>query len=172
MNISTARLQLRLLEQDDWAFFLALHDEPCVIEKCFDRPSDTQIRSKFMQRLAPWHPTANKSLCLMIIEIKTGKKVGVTGLTTSSSNTPDVGYLLMPEFYGQGYATEALQAFLTWATTAFNIQQFTAVVTKGNVGSEKVLAKCGFKLVSVEPSAYEIGGVLFDDHHFLLTCTE
>ncbi|HEA18871.1 hypothetical protein LCGC14_2898490 [marine sediment metagenome] len=172
MNISTARLQLRLLEQDDWPFFLALHDEPCVIEKCFDRPSDTQIRSKFMQRLAPWHPTANTPLCLLIIETSTGKKVGVTGLTTSSSNTPEVGYLLMPEFYGQGYATEALQAFLTWATTAFNIQQFTAVVTKGNVGSEKVLAKCGFKLIKVAPLAYEIAGVLFDDHHFLLTCME
>lgn len=47
-----------------------------------------------------------------------------------------------------------------------------AVVSAGNRGSEKVLEKCGFKLVRVEPLAYEIAGVLLDDHHFLLDCTD
>ncbi|CAM4392516.1 GNAT family N-acetyltransferase [Pseudoalteromonas ostreae] len=173
MILTTARLTLRLLTAADWPLFFTLHNDSQVIEKCFDKPSEAQIRAKFNERLKPWQPNSNQPLCMVISESGSGKQVGVTGFTASQlADTQEVGYLLLPEFYGRGYATESLDAFLTWSRRKFNIQLIKAVVSAGNIGSEKVLAKCGFKLVRVEPLAYEIGGVLFDDHHFLLTCTE
>ncbi|MGO2374249.1 GNAT family N-acetyltransferase [Pseudoalteromonas sp. KG3] len=173
MILSTARLTLRLLTADDWPLFFALHNNSVVIKKCFNKPSEAQIRAKFNERLKPWRPASNHPLCLVISEKSSGKQVGVTGFTASQlPDIQEVGYLLLPEFYGRGYATESLQAFLTWARGEFNIQMVKAVVSAGNRGSEKVLEKCGFKLVRVEPLAYEIAGVLLDDHHFLLDCTD
>ena len=173
MMLTTARLTLRLLTADDWPLFFALHINSQVIEKCFDKPPEAQIRAKFNERLKPWRPASNQPLCMVISENSSGKQVGVTGFTASQlADIQEVGYLLLPEFYGRGYATESLNAFLTWAKGEFNIQLIKAVVSAGNIGSEKVLEKCGFKLVKVEPLAYEIGGVLIDDHYYLLDCTE
>ncbi|ELL0561952.1 GNAT family N-acetyltransferase, partial [Vibrio vulnificus] len=46
----------------------------------------------------------------------------------------------------------------------FGIDKYSAVVTEGNIGSEKVLAKVGFVLDRIVPQAYEIGGNLYADH--------
>ncbi len=43
-----------------------------------------------------------------------------------------------------------------------------AVVTEGNVGSEKVLAKSGFTLHRIVPDAYEIGGQRYADHVYIM----
>jgi RimJ/RimL family protein N-acetyltransferase len=155
--------------ESDWSLFLALHDDPMVIDKCFDRPLDAQIRRKFIHRLASWQPFNDVPLCLVIIEKYTGKKVGVTGFTSTSLNNQEVGYLLLPAFYGQGYATESLQALIDFTYQQYGISEYTAVVTQGNIGSEKVLKKCGFTLSKVQHNAYEISGVLYDDHHYTLS---
>ncbi|POB07048.1 GNAT family N-acetyltransferase, partial [Vibrio vulnificus] len=44
------------------------------------------------------------------------------------------------------------------------IDKYRAIVTEGNIGSEKVLTKVGFVLDRIVPQAYEIGGHLYADH--------
>ena len=173
MTLTTARLTLRLLNADDWPLFYTLRNDAQVIEKCFDKPSEAQLRAKFNERLKPWQPNSNSPLCLVIVETSTGKEVGVTGFTSSTvPDSQEVGYLLLPNFHGRGYATESLQAVLDYAKSEHAVREFKAVVTEGNIGSEKVLEKCGFQLVDKQLDAYAIGGVLYTDHHFHLSCTD
>ncbi|MGX1112154.1 RimJ/RimL family protein N-acetyltransferase [Pseudoalteromonas sp. MBR-15] len=173
MTLTTARLTLRPLNADDWPLFYALHNDIDVIEKCFDKPSEAHVRAKFNERLKPWSPGGNTPLCLVIVETCTGKEVGVTGFTSSTvPNRQEVGYLLLPNFHGRGYATESLKAVLDYAIREHRVCEFKAVVTEGNVGSEKVLEKCGFQLIEKQPDAYMIGGILYTDHHFYLNRTD
>jgi len=96
-----------------------------------------------------------------------GQAMGVTGCGMSEGRA-EVGYLLLPEFYGQGFGTESLQALIQWALTTQGISRFKALVTEGNVASERVLQKAGFKLVAKVPDAHSIGGKRYADHiyHF------
>jgi RimJ/RimL family protein N-acetyltransferase len=57
-----------------------------------------------------------------------------------------VGYWLGREFWGQGIATRALAAFLQLVPT----RPLLAHVAKHNVGSIRVLEKCGFTVVREE----------------------
>ncbi|MCV5223944.1 GNAT family N-acetyltransferase, partial [Escherichia coli] len=75
----------------------------------------------------------------------------------------DVGYLILPQYHGLGFGTESLRALINWAFNEHAITAFSAVVTEGNVGSEKVLTKSGFSLKEVIPNAYKIGGKLYAD---------
>lgn len=53
---------------------------------------------------------------------------------------PAVAYWLGREYWGQGLATEALRQFLEVVTT----RPLTARAAKDNIGSIRVLQKCGF----------------------------
>ncbi|TON84374.1 GNAT family N-acetyltransferase, partial [Vibrio parahaemolyticus] len=89
-------------------------------------------------------------LCLTIFDANTQQPIGITGFVLEEDKA-EVGYLLLPEFHGQQFGTETLNALLHWAETTHDILRFSATVTEGNVASERVLTKCGFELSQVIP---------------------
>ena len=71
-----------------------------------------------------------------------------------------VGYWIGREFWGKGVATRALAAFLQLVTE----RPFHAHVAKHNVGSIRVLEKCGFSLEreeSVEAVGEDVAELVF-----------
>ncbi|MEH6532792.1 MAG: GNAT family N-acetyltransferase [Photobacterium frigidiphilum] len=163
MKIETKRLELVPISENDWSFFLRLHTEKKIISLCFDEPSIEVIKAKFESRLVTWDPSSDAWLCLVISDKLSGDTIGVTGFVIQDGFA-EVGYLLLPEFHGKQYGTESLSALLEWAVTTHKITNYKAVVTEGNLGSERVLVKCGFQLESIVPEAYEISGKLYADH--------
>lgn len=67
----------------------------------------------------------------------------------------EVGYWVGNEYWGKGVATDALSQFLTLVST----RPLYAFVAGHNVGSLRVLQKCGFK-VETEPIDGSAGVVL------------
>ncbi len=76
-----------------------------------------------------------------------GEIIGEAGFTvavrTASGGLADLGYFLLPRFWGQGYATEALQRMVVHCFTALNLHKVTAGCDAANHGSEQVMQKCG-----------------------------
>lgn len=58
----------------------------------------------------------------------------------------DLGYALLPNALGKGYATEAARIVLDYAQTILKIKKFCAITVKENIKSVGVLQKLGFKL--------------------------
>ena len=56
----------------------------------------------------------------------------------------EIGYGIMEEYQGQGYATEALQALLAWAFSKPEVTRVEAETEAENIASQRVLEKCGF----------------------------
>lgn len=163
MNIRSERLVMTQLTQQDWPLFQLLHQTPDVIAQCFDEPTATELQQKFQSRLQPWHKDASHWLCLVIRRLDTGEAIGATGMCVAEGRA-EVGYLLLPEFFGQGFGTESLDALIQWAVSTQDITRFKAVVTEGNIASERVLQKAGFMLVEIAPDAHSIGGKRYADH--------
>ena len=134
---------------------------------CFDEPTSSELKSKFQSRLEPWSPESSDGLCLVLTEQSTGENIGITGFSLQDK-TAEVGFMLLPQYQGLGYATESLIAVLEYSKLNLGINDFRAVVTEGNVGSERVLVKSGFTLENVVPEAYEIGGKLYADHVYYM----
>ncbi|CEO59580.1 hypothetical protein PMG11_04253 [Penicillium brasilianum] len=70
---------------------------------------------------------------------------------------PEIGYSLLPESWGKGYATEALRMMLSkwWDLPRRDTggsngseERIYAICEKLNIGSVMVLRKCGFEVVS------------------------
>jgi ribosomal-protein-alanine N-acetyltransferase len=58
----------------------------------------------------------------------------------------DIGYHIEPSHWGRGYATEAAHAIIRWCFDHYDVHRVQADCTDGNLASERVLLKCGFKV--------------------------
>jgi len=57
----------------------------------------------------------------------------------------ELKYALLKEHWGQGLATEAARGLLAWGAAQFGIEAVLASTSPGNLGSHRVLEKCGFE---------------------------
>jgi len=97
-----------------------------------------------------------------------GKFDAVVNLTNVATN---VGYLLFPEFWGQGYGTEATRGIVAHLTQ-LSVTEFRALVTSGNDASVRVLVKAGFVRTRTIPDNDTIRGVKYDDIEYVLRSSE
>jgi ribosomal-protein-alanine N-acetyltransferase len=57
----------------------------------------------------------------------------------------NIGFDLQPDFWNNGYLSEALKAVIKFGFRNLDLNRIEAEVMQGNIASEKVLAKMGFK---------------------------
>ncbi|SJL83892.1 GNAT family N-acetyltransferase [Vibrio palustris] len=170
MEFISNRLIMSKISLIHQSLFHTLHTDPTVISLCFDEPTLAEINAKFESRLKPWDPTSSDWLCLVVTHQCTGEYVGITGFCLKD-NIAEVGFMFLPQYQGFGYATESLMALLEYSKQHLGINHYSAVVTEGNVNSERVLVKSGFTLTQIVPDAYEIGGKQYCDHIYHLNNT-
>ena len=84
--------------------------------------------------------------------------IGIVGVF-SVKPEPEVGYTFHPEFWGKGYGTEALRAFMQvyWVDRP-GVQVVVARCDVENRGSRRVLEKAGFVRGEVVEGAPELPG--------------
>jgi RimJ/RimL family protein N-acetyltransferase len=79
-----------------------------------------------------------------LIEHEDHGPVGVIGLFEDADPAPEVGYWIARPFWGRGFATEALQGAMVWASRAWKRRALTAGHFSDNPASGRVLEKAGF----------------------------
>ena len=72
------------------------------------------------------------------------KNIGYVQLCQIDDGTWEIGYHIAKGFTGQGYATEAVKAFLPAMAKKFNIKEVYGICLAENTASVHVLEKCGF----------------------------
>ena len=67
----------------------------------------------------------------------------------SSSESAEIGYELLREFRGQGIMSEVLREAMRFGFEEMKLKLITACTTEQNIGSVRLLEKCGFRLASL-----------------------
>jgi RimJ/RimL family protein N-acetyltransferase len=129
-------VRLRDVEAADVATFFEHQRDPAASEMAALFARDEEAFAAHWGRLLADETSKKK-----VIEID-GKIAGQV-LSFDSRGEREVGYWLGREYWGKGIATIALSTFLTHETT----RPLIAHVAKHNLGSIRVLEKCGFERV-------------------------
>jgi len=74
--------------------------------------------------------------------------IGVCGLDPREDG-PEIGYWLGVDYWGQGYATEAVRALIDHAFGELGYEALAAGARVSNPASRRVLEKCGFQWTGV-----------------------
>lgn len=98
-----------------------------------------------MLTMAREHPESRPWYGAWFIEDIGGERVGelcFKGL--SPDGITEIGYGILPEFQGKGYATETVKTVTQWALSQPGVTCITAETEANNAASQKVLVKAGF----------------------------
>ncbi|MEQ1564170.1 MAG: GNAT family N-acetyltransferase [Myxococcota bacterium] len=112
-------------------------------------------------------PSGDEAWLAWAVRLRDGPYVGKLDASVDGAQVAiNVGYLLFPDAWGRGYATEAVGA-LTRFLLAEGVGPLFATVTRGNVASSRVLEKCGYEFTRILPDNDVIRGVPHDDLEYV-----
>ena len=93
-----------------------------------------------------WHRILGDPTIIIKTIIFRGHVAGYV-LSYEEAGQPEVSYWIGKAYWGKGIATRALSAFLEHGN---QVRPIYARVAKDNIGSLRVLEKCGFKVIGEE----------------------
>ena len=76
--------------------------------------------------------------------------IGVVGIDWRQPETPELGYWLGVEHWGQGFGTEAARAVIDFTFEEFDVEHLISGARVTNPSSRNILEKCGFQWSGVE----------------------
>ena len=75
------------------------------------------------------------------------KQIGYGGIFNieKANNKAEIGYGLVPGYWGKGIMTEALGKMVEFGVNKLKLHRIYAIIVPGNIGSEKVISKFNFE---------------------------
>ncbi len=147
------------------------------------RPSDyidmyEYARREDVTKYLLWHPHTDKFQTLRyltyistryksgqfydwaVIERESEKMIGTCGFTTFDleANSGEIGYVLNPDFWGRGYATEAVSRVVAFGFDVLELNRIEAKFMEKNSASLRVMEKAGMTFEGIGRQAMLIKG--------------
>lgn len=148
--IELPRLRLRAHTIADFESCLQLWSDPTVTRFIGGRPSTGEEVWQRIQRYAgSWILLGHG---FWVIEDKAGSALlGEIGIMDARraidppfGDDKEVGWALLPQAHGKGYASEALAAVLAWEKDVFNAPCLVALIDPENAPSIRLATRFGF----------------------------
>jgi RimJ/RimL family protein N-acetyltransferase len=168
-ELTTDRLRLRWMTEDDAHLMLNIWNDPDFIRHVVDRGIRTPTEAREAMRDGVLKLYADFGYGPYLIEpLDGGSQMGICGLFKRDNlDYPDIGYSLLPGFRGCGYALEAACAVLTHARDYLGLPQLKAIVSQANSRSIRLLEKLGLRVEGTlrmpgEDEDVTLYGIVFD----------
>jgi RimJ/RimL family protein N-acetyltransferase len=149
----TARLALRHLTLDDAPFYLQLLNEPTWLAHIGERGVRTlqDAQDHIAAHILP--PYAARGFGMYLVQRRSdGAPLGLCGLVQREAlPAPDIGFALLQQHEGLGYAREAAQAVLWHAFEVLRQPRLLAITAPTNLRSTKLLGALGFGFQGMVP---------------------
>ncbi|MDH3810216.1 MAG: GNAT family N-acetyltransferase [Gammaproteobacteria bacterium] len=150
-QLETERLYLRRVTLDDADLLLAVWNDPAFIKHVGDRGVRTTEEAEEAMKGGALKLYADYGYGpYAVVRRDDGVRMGICGLFKRDNlDYPDIGFGVLPEFCGKGYAGEAAFAVLTHARDDLRIEELTAIVSPGNGPSIGLIEKLGLVFVGL-----------------------
>lgn len=149
-SYETERLILKPTTEEDAAFFLELYNCPSWIKYIGDRNIKTIEKARLFikDKIMPQLEALGYSN-YTIIRKTDHSKIGSCGLVDREGiDGIDIGFAFLPQYEKKGYAFEAAEKVKSIAIDEIGVKRLSAITTKKNIASQRLLEKLGLKYSS------------------------
>jgi len=149
MILNTGRLILRPQQQADApALFAMLSDDRAM--RFWNRAPITRL-AVVEELVREQQAAMAEGLCRYWTLIRDGEAIGSVDLSLIQDGSAELGFLLRPDCWGAGLATEAVGAVIAHGFGALGLTHVTAAAQRENHAAARVLEKNGFRLTLSRP---------------------
>ena len=143
--IETERLRLRPVTVDDTELMLAIWNDPAFIRNVSDRGIRTVEQARDAIESGAQKLFEDYGYGPYCMSLKSdGTMIGICGLFKRDNlEDPDIGFGVLPDYCGKGYAGEAAAAVVNFARNELGITTLTAIVSPTNAPSIGLIKKLG-----------------------------
>jgi RimJ/RimL family protein N-acetyltransferase len=152
--LKTERLILREFDEGDAAAFYVLGSDPAIIRFTGDPTRLTSLKQALdvlcSRPLADYRKYGfGRWAC---VHKESGEVIGFAGLKyLEDLKEVDIGYRLLPSYWGAGLATEAGRAALDYGFADLHLEEIIGLADPENVASVRVLEKLGMSFDRMMP---------------------
>lgn len=150
-HFETERLILQPTASADAEFIFELVNTPKWIANIGDRnvKSVEDAKAYIKERMTPQLEKLGYGNYTLIRKVD-NRKIGTCGLYNREGlEGIDIGFALLPDFENLGYGYESAAKLLEVGINEFQIKRISAITTKENIASQKLIEKLGLKYVNI-----------------------
>lgn len=164
--LETERILLRKFTSSDVDEVFAMRSNPEVMRYIRAPQTERKEAENWIELVTSRWESDRIGFCA-VIEKATGSFAGWCGLwRLRETDEIEVGYALIRELRGRGFAHEAAEAFLVYGFETLNLDEIVAVTRPENRSSRRVMERLGM--------SYDYTGRFYDQQlvHYSITRTE
>lgn len=169
-TVETERLILRHLMREDTDFVFQHFGNPRVTQYLLDEPPVTEYSQA--EEIVEFYtePNGKTHNRWILIRKSDQQPVGTVGYHKWVKRyfRGEIGYDLSPDYWGQGYMSEALHAVLSHGFELMGLNRIDALVYIQNKRSIQLLQKLGFKQEGLLRDYFYLDGKFYDHYIFAL----
>jgi RimJ/RimL family protein N-acetyltransferase len=170
--IVTARLLLREVEAGDWQAIYQWCSDPEVVRFNLSGGPSTEERSRaYVQQAIAWAKEQPRRDCAFAIILRAdGQLIGGCRLRVidPDSRVADIGFGLYRQFWGQGFATEAVRALLSFGFEEPGMHHLSGEPIAANTASIRVMEKVGMRREGHFRERYWFEDRWWDSFHYAI----
>ena len=143
-QLETSRLFLRRVTLDDTALMLSVWNDPAFIEHVGDRGVRTEAEAREALEAGAFRLYKEYGYGpYKMVRKDDAVRIGICGLFKRDNlDDPDIGFAVLPDYCGQGFAAEAARAVVAHARD-LRVANLVAIVSPGNTASIGLIEKLG-----------------------------
>lgn len=150
LPIDTERLRLRPFTRGDVEAVLSYRSREDVTHFLYDDPMSREAVAEAIQARVGREGFADEGdkIFLAVERLSDGAMMGETSmiLRSTHSRQVEIGYILHPDYHGEGYATEAARMLLAMAFGGAGAHRVFARCHAQNTGSRRVMERIGMSI--------------------------
>ncbi|MGM1048833.1 ribosomal-protein-alanine N-acetyltransferase [Paenibacillus uliginis N3/975] len=152
MEFKSERLIFREYNEEDFQLFYSIFSNEQIMKYAYmDKVGQEEELLPYFNRILQNNHTSEgrPSYEFGVFLSSSGQFIGFADVEMVKRNRDggngEIGYFLLPDFWGQGYATEIINRLLKICFEEMNLHRVFARCNANNLNSEKVMIKAGME---------------------------
>ncbi len=146
MQLNSKRLLLKKVTKNDFENYLSLVSNSDVMH-FITGEAITKEKAILKFEIIVQENKAESKLGHFIVFLESNNQfMGYAKLIETSSESAELGYMFLPEYWGKGFGNEVSEILANYARTIPSLKKVIAIIDPENTSSKKILLNCGFHL--------------------------
>ncbi|MBB3110078.1 RimJ/RimL family protein N-acetyltransferase [Paenibacillus phyllosphaerae] len=144
MMLETERLLLRDFVMEDWQHVHVYASDPAVAVHMLWGPNTEADTRGYLELMADQQSESpRKAFELAVVLKATNTLIGGCGLHIAAPHQGEIGYCFNPQYWGNGFASEAASALLAFGFDTLDLNRIYATCRPANTASANVMKRLG-----------------------------